>query len=285
MTASTAFGAVNLHDVAGEVSEVSARTVYGGSVEEKFENAALSVIGTTRTVLSALALIYLVYVGIMMVVASGGEDTLTKQKRQLTYGLVAFLFLNIPGTIFSIFGNKDGGDVTQHATAAGYVNVQKTGTNLFMDFDNWGGSVEGGVLMFVKIALVGAAIFLFTLAGIKVIASGGKEESLKEAKNQILYGVLALIFMGVIQAWVTVVYRGDISGGQNIFAQLSNMALFFAGPVAIFFLIMGAYYYITSAGDDERAKKGKNIVVNTFIATIILLASYAFLKDLADFRP
>jgi len=83
---------------------------------------------------------------------------------------------------------------------------------------------------------------------------------------------------------VQVIYSGDIGRGQGIFSQLSNMALFFAGPTAIFFLLLGGYYYVTSAGDDEKAKKGKAIVINTFIAVIILLASYAFLKDLADFR-
>ncbi len=153
-----------------------------------------------------------------------------------------------------------------------------------MNFANWDGTVEGGVLMFVRIAVVGAAIFLFVMAGLKLIASGGKEESIKEAKGRILYGVLALIFLGVIEAWVQVAYSGDIPKGQGIFSQLSNLALFFAGPVAVFFLILGGYYYITSGGDEERAKKGKSIVVNTFIATIILLASYTFLKDLADFR-
>ncbi|MFZ3231975.1 MAG: hypothetical protein WA194_00260 [Patescibacteria group bacterium] len=153
-----------------------------------------------------------------------------------------------------------------------------------MNFANWDGTVEGGVLMFVRIAVVGAAIFLFVMAGLKLIASGGKEESIKEAKGRILYGVLALVFLGVIEAWVQVAYSGDIPKGQGIFSQLSNLALFFAGPVAVFFLILGGYYYITSGGDEEKAKKGKSIVVNTFIATIILLASYTFLKDLADFR-
>lgn len=153
-----------------------------------------------------------------------------------------------------------------------------------MNFANWDGTVEGGVLMFVRIAVVGAAIFLFVMAGLKLIASGGKEESIKEAKGRILYGVLALVFLGVIEAWVQVAYSGDIPKGQGIFSQLSNLALFFAGPVAVFFLILGGYYYITSGGDEEKAKKGKSIVVNTFIATIILLASYTFLRDLADFR-
>lgn len=49
--------------------------------------------------------------------------------------------------------------------------------------------------MFIRIAVIGAAVFLFTLAGIKVITSGGKEEAMKQAKGQLLYGTLALIFL------------------------------------------------------------------------------------------
>lgn len=44
--------------------------------------------------------------------------------------------------------------------------------------------------MFVRVAVVGAAVFLFVMAGLKLIASGGKEEAIKEAKGRILYGVL-----------------------------------------------------------------------------------------------
>ncbi|MFZ4461885.1 MAG: hypothetical protein ACOYN2_05205 [Patescibacteria group bacterium] len=83
---------------------------------------------------------------------------------------------------------------------------------------------------------------------------------------------------------MSIAYSGNIPNGQSIFASLANLALFFAGPTAIFFLTLGAWYYITSAGDEEKAKKGKSIVINTFIAVIILLASYTFLKDLADFK-
>jgi hypothetical protein len=54
-----------------------------------------------------------------------------------------------------------------------------------------------------------------------------------------------------------------------------------AGPVAIVFLTLAWYYYITANGDDERISKAKNIIINTLIATVILLASYTFLLDLA----
>jgi heme/copper-type cytochrome/quinol oxidase subunit 3 len=61
-----------------------------------------------------------------------------------------------------------------------------------------------------------------------------------------------------------------------------RLALFFAAPIALFFIIYGAYYYITSAGDEERVKKGKNILINTLIATLILLASFTFLVDISE---
>lgn len=39
----------------------------------------------------------------MMVIAYGDEGQLAKQKGQLMYGIVAFLFVNIPGQIYNIF--------------------------------------------------------------------------------------------------------------------------------------------------------------------------------------
>lgn len=62
-----------------------------------------------------------------------------------------------------------------------------------------------------------------------------------------------------------------------------GVAFYFAAPVAIFFLILGAYYYITSGGDEKRAEKGKAIIFNTFIATLILLASFSLLQEVIKF--
>ena len=107
----------------------------------------------------------------------------------------------------------------------------------------------------MRIFIIGLAVFYFTLAGFKLLVSGGNEETIKTAKRQVAYGVLSLVFLGVIQGWVSVVYSGNISQGQTIFASIANLALFFAGPIAIFFLTIGAYYYITSAGEEEKTKK------------------------------
>lgn len=122
---------------------------------------------------------------------------------------------------------------------------------------------------------------MLTLAGISLMTSRGREEKMKEAKNKILYTVLALVFVGIIEAWKRVAFDGEISDGVNLFQSLANLALFFAAPVAIFFLTLAGYYFITSNGDEERVKKAKSIIINTVLATLILLAGYTFLIDLA----
>jgi hypothetical protein len=61
------------------------------------------------------------------------------------------------------------------------------------------------------------------------------------------------------------------------------LALYFAAPIVVAFLVLAAFYLITSAGDEEKVKKAKSIFVNTLIASIILLGAYSFITDLANF--
>lgn len=126
---------------------------------------------------------------------------------------------------------------------------------------------------------------MFTWGFFRLILSGGDEEVQKKAKNRVLYGTLALLFMGFVRLWGVVISTGDIAGQVTTVAgKFFSIALLFAGPIAIFFLIWGSYYYITSGGEEERTKKGKSIITNTFIASLILLASYSFLTDLINFK-
>ncbi|HRI35965.1 MAG TPA: hypothetical protein PK765_02625 [bacterium] len=233
-----------------------------------------------KIIFSGLAVIYLVYLGIMIVVAMGADTDIATYRRQGIYTVLAFLFVNIPGQMYALFGGKEPARIGTSNNANFTSEATDSTSNLFISYRNWGYTITENIVPFLQIGLVGVAIFLFTLSGIKMITSRGNDEFKAAAKGNIFYGVMALIFVGVIEAWTRVVYRGDIEGGQGIFAQLTNLALFIAGPTVVFFLIRGAYYLIISAGDEEKAKKGKEILINTFIATILLLAVYTFLNDL-----
>ncbi|MDP2104150.1 MAG: hypothetical protein Q8K26_04485 [Candidatus Gracilibacteria bacterium] len=279
----TSFAGVPAIPGRSEITSVSNGPISGGDSLEKIQNGGLKILHTAKVIISFLAVIYLIYVGATMVTAMGDEKAVTSGKKQLMYTLIAFLFVNIPGELYAILAKKQVSNVTSNPIG-NFTDVPNAGSNIFFNLVEWNSTIENGVLSFIRVGLIGAAVFMFSLAAFEMITSGGSEEKTKQAKNRFLYGVLGLVFVAVIQSWVQVVYSGDIGRGQGIFAQLSNLALFFAGPTAIFFLLLGGYYYITSAGEEEKAKKGKNIVINTFIAVIILLASYAFLRDLADFK-
>lgn len=266
------------------ITDVSINSLSWSNAIEKLNNWWLSFLQTAKVILSWVVLIYLVYLGFMMVMAMWAEDKLTATKRQIYYSLLAFLFINIPWQLYWVFSGKTNSDVTTKNWES-FSSVQKSWDwNMFINFDNWNSTIENGVISFIKVILIWIVIMLFMMAAIWIISSWWNDEKKKKAQKRFINWILWLIFMWVIQMWTYVAYSGDIPKWQSLFAQLSNLALFFAWPVAIFFLIIGWFYYITSAWDEAKAKKWATIIKNTFVAVIILLASYAFLKDLADFN-
>ena len=233
----------------------------------------------------ALLVVFMVYTGAMMIMSMwSNEEQLSSSKRQLWYALVALIFINIPGTLYESFYKDSGTQVWDSVNAGSFgdATTESSGNLLFDVFVFWY-TLNSQIVLFLEVMIFIAAVFMITLAGISLMTSRGREEKMKEAKNKIVYTILALIFVGIIEAWKRLAFDWDISDGKNLFESLANLALFFAAPVAIFFLTLAGYYYITSNGEEEQTKKAKSIIVNTILATLILLASYTFLLDLATF--
>ncbi len=266
----------------GKISELSTSTLAWWSSLEKINNAWLSVLHTAKVALSGVFLIYLVYLGFQMIMAMWDDGKLSSAKKQIYYTLVGFMFINIPGSLYDVFSWKNNNDVTAKTTYKEVV-VNNSDSNMFVNFFNWNSTVENWIISFIKVIVITVVIMLFMMAAIWLVSSGWNDEKRKKAKTRFINWILWLIFIWVIQSWTYVAYSWDIPKCQSLFANISNVAIFFAAPVAIFFLIMWWFWYITSAWDEAKAKKWIAIIKNTFVAVIILLASYAFLKDLADF--
>ena len=149
---------------------MGAGTVQGGDSLEKLQNGGLQVLHTVKVIISFLAVIYIVYSGIVMVTAMGDEKQVATQKMQLMYTLVAFLFVNIPGQIYALFSKKSVSDVTVNPTT-GFTDVPNAGSNIFVNFFNWHSTVEQGILSFIRVGVIGITIFMFTLAGFEMITS------------------------------------------------------------------------------------------------------------------
>lgn len=279
-----AAGAVNIPGTS-EIQDVSIS--FGGAswdLAGEVRNIGLyRVLPIVKVIIMWLLVIYLVYTGAMMIMSMGSdEEQLSASKRHIWYSLVALVFINIPGSIYQAFYKDGTQSIGDSVNGDNFTDAaSESAGNIIFNFSAFGQTFAGQIVMFLEIMIFIAAVVMITIAGIQLMTSRWREEKLKEAKNKILYTVLALIFVGIIEAWKNLAFGGVIEDGKNLLETLSNLALFFAAPVAIFFLTLAGYYYITSNGDEERIKKAKSIIVNTFLATLILLAAYTFLLDLA----
>lgn len=56
-----------------------------------------------------------------------------------------------------------------------------------------------------------------------------------------------------------------------------------AGAIAVLFVIIGGFWYITSAGNEEQAEKGQKTVTNAIIGVIVVVLSYVIITVIANF--
>jgi amino acid transporter len=68
----------------------------------------------------------------------------------------------------------------------------------------------------------------------------------------------------------------------QIFRTIINWALGIAFGVAVIFLIIGGFRYITAGGNEESAEKGKSSVINALIGIVIIVLSYVIVNVVAN---
>ena len=277
------FWAVTIPQEAADwIIEVSHNISGSGDVISDIETVWDSIYTILKRIVMWIMVIYTVYIGVMMIISMGSdEEKLSSAKRQIWYMLVALIFINIPDILFRAFKRDNSITVGNDVESSFTTSSSDSSQNLFFNFLDFSYGLNNQIIAFLEVMVALAALFMITLAGINLMSSRGREEKMSEAKNKITYAVLALIFVWMIESWKQLAFWGNMEQGKNIFESLANLALFFAAPVAIFFLTLAGYYYITSNGDEERTKKAKSIIVNTLLATLILIAAYTFLIDLA----
>lgn len=245
------------------------------------EAAGQSILTTIKTIISWVLVIYIVYAGGQMIMSLWtDEEMLSSGKRQLWYTIVGFVFINIPWAIFNAFDSNTSAVVDTRTSYSSWFKTPGQEWNLFYDAFSLWNTLNNDIIGFMEILIAFIAILIIVVAGLKMILSQWEEETLKESKNKIVWSLVWLVLVWFIESWKYLVFSGEISDGSSFFETLTNLLFFFAGPIAMVFLTIAAYTYITANGDEEKTKKAKSIVTNVVLATIILLASYTFLLDL-----
>lgn len=77
----------------------------------------------------------------------------------------------------------------------------------------------------------------------------------------------------------------NCNAGTNVNSLIQTVIqwmLTIAFGIAVLFLIIGGFWYVTSAGNEETAEKGKNTVVNALIGIIIIVLAYVIVSVVAN---
>lgn len=278
-------GYVDLNQEAKEIrnTSIAADKSFNNDPVDNIIEVGFSLLGLVKMVLQGVIIIFIVYIGAQMIISMwNDEELLSKAKRQIWYSLLGILFINIPGGFYSAFRKKDNFWTVGWPIDNGNFTQLNEGSNILFNIGEFGYTLNDSIIGFLEIIIFGLAVGTLVITGIRVMTARWEEEKLSKAKTRILWSLVALVFVGFIESWKHLAFGGSIEAGVNLFESFANLALFFAGPIGIFFLTLAGYYYITSAGDEERTKKAKSIVINTVLATLILLATYTFLLDLAS---
>jgi len=65
---------------------------------------------------------------------------------------------------------------------------------------------------------------------------------------------------------------------QGFLYWILQMAFVFAGVVAVLFVVLGGYWYLTSAGNEEQAEKGRKVLVNAIVGLVIIIMAFALVR-------
>lgn len=69
---------------------------------------------------------------------------------------------------------------------------------------------------------------------------------------------------------------------RDFFFRIINIALSVAGLVAVLFLIIGGFRYITSAGNEETAEQAKKIIINAIIGIVVIILSFVIVRVISN---
>ncbi len=250
-----------------------------------------------RLVLNGIALLAMLYVGFLWVTSMGNEEKTSDGKNRIMLVVLWLFIINVPEVLYRIFTGSEYYDHgfrtkvsqvgSQLSTSWHAISISENSADrcnfLFCPQNFWWTSVDS-IIPILEVVMLVVAVVMFTIGGFRMLIWGGESAS-ETAKKRLGYGVIALLITGFLEMiYRAIFFQTNLNNvAKGVIAILTKGAQFFmylAGPIAIFYIIIGGYYFITSWGDEERTDKGKKILMYTFFATVMLLLGYTFLIEI-----
>lgn len=74
---------------------------------------------------------------------------------------------------------------------------------------------------------------------------------------------------------------GSLSASQ-LLVGIINILLALVGILAVLFLIIGGFRYVTAAGNEEQAEAAKKTITNAILGLVIVILSFVVIRVIAE---
>jgi len=216
-----------------------------------------------------LAVLAITVGGVMYILSGGDERRSSTAKNIIIYAILGLVIAGLANVIAQ--------EVEDVVTGGNPIETRNLITNISNFFVGF-------------IAILSALVVV--VGGVMYVMSLGDEQRTSRAKRIVLFAIVGLLISGLATI-ISNILRQIISpllGAGNPFflgggpagaastatMLIGNIGIFVLSPLAMIAaaaIIYGGYTYITSAGEEDKARLGKRIILFTLIGIFIILAA------------
>lgn len=268
----------------------------GGTAEQRFGSLVVGLVLNARYLLTAIAIMMIVYAGLRMVLSQGNEDIYEKQKALLTWAIIGLALVGFAGDITRIFSV---GECSQLQGLPGYNNVGCTPGGFLKDPNAiirqttlFNQRVQF-IILFIKYLIGGVAVLMLMRNALRLVVNQASDEIEKDKKN-IKWSLVGLFLIIISDTVINKIFfkldtsrypnvdgpQPAIDYGQGIkeIIGFTNYAVSILGPIAILAIVAGAIMYITSAGNEEIQTKAKRLITLALVGLLIIYGAFAIVS-------
>lgn len=225
-----------------------------------------------KNVVILLAVVYLFIMVIKIIFSAGSDEDAKKWRMGVVYTSLGIVLMQIAYTLIVTLFDK-----------------QVTGSTAFDFMEKIVYPLVRMLELLASFAFLAMAFYAFY----RISTAGGDEEKAKKGKRTILFALVGFLALKVPRVLVESIYgkatcdtgllgigvcnisSPDLSATVQIMTKAINYFNGFVGLVTVILIIYAGFLVLTGAGDDEKVKKAKKIILYAFIGIFLLVASYA----------
>lgn len=219
-----------------------------------------------KNIIILVAIFYLVFSVFRILFNGGGDEDIKKWKLTILWTTFGIILMQSAFALTEIINNEN-------VTGSLALNI---GEKIIMPFIRL-------IQMVASFAFLAMAIYAFY----RIITSWGDEEGAKAGKRTVIYAVVGFALLKFPELIIKTIYgeaecsvfgctitNPDPRGFVGVFASAINYVNGFLTLVVLFLVLYAWFLVLTGAGDDEKMKRAKNIIIYAIIGVVLIVSSY-----------